>query len=106
MADVARVEDAEVTHLDHIVDELCAALMVGLAEEVLVFEPEVVLESEHGGGGEAAHAETLQRLHDGPTLSSRQLAHYIVVIHHLPQAESPYEIMPVHVSQAENGIER
>ena len=106
LAVIARVEDAEIAHLDHIVDEFWAALTVGLAEEILVFEPEVVLEGEHGGGGEAAHAQTFQRLHGRPAPGRRQLFQHVVIIHHLPQAEPAYEIMPVHMRHAEYGIER
>lgn len=86
-ADVAGVEDAEVTHLDHVVDELGAAFHVGLAEEVLVLKAEVEAEGEHGGGGEAAHAKALQRLHGAAALSRRQLPQHIVVVHHLPEAQ-------------------
>lgn len=46
-AAVAGVEHAEIAHPEHIVDEPGAAFHVGLAEEILVLEPEVVLEGEH-----------------------------------------------------------
>ena len=105
VGDVARVEDAEIAHLDDIVDELLAHFAVGRAEEVFVLEPEFVLHADHDGGGEAAHAQTLQRLVYGPALSRRQCPEHVVVIHHLPQTDASYDVVAEHVRHAEDGVE-
>ncbi len=102
---VPRVQDAEIAHVVKVVDELGTSFHVGLAEEELVLEAEVVLEGEHRGGGEAAHAQTLQRLEGLAALSRRQLPQHIVVVHHLPEAESAGEVMAIHVRHAEDGVE-
>ena len=105
MAVVALVEDTEIAHLDHIVDQFLAEFLVGRAEEVLVLETEVELEGEHRGGGEAGHAEALQRLHDGPAFSSRQRAKHVIIVHHLPETQSSFQVMAEHVSHTEDSVE-
>lgn len=103
---IARIKDAEIAHPDHIVNEPGTTLTVRLAEEVLVFEPEVVLEGEHSGGGEAAHTQTLQCLNDRLAPGRWQISQHVVIIHHLPKSQSANEIMPVHMRHTEDGIEQ
>ena len=105
LSTIARIKNAEIAHLDHVLDESWTAFSIRLAEEILVFEPKVVLEGEHGGGGEAAHAQTLQRLHGRPALFSRQISQHVEIIHHLPKSQPANEIMPVHMRHAEYSIE-
>ena len=102
---VAAVQRPEIPVLDGIFHQLAPQLDIGLAKEVLLFQPEIEPERFHHRGGEGAHSQLPKVLHHGFPVLRRQDAEDVVLVHHLPQAQPPFQIVVEHMGHAENGIE-
>lgn len=102
---VARVEDAEVSHLQGFLKELGSMLSIRRAEEVFFLKPEGFCQNIHDSGRKTAHSEAFKLSEYIDSFFCFKLLQDEVIVQHLPEADAAFEVVAEHVRHTENGVE-